>query len=81
MQECLHAPLFMVHDASWHSQTRKGLLVFMISCEMCDQLKPLRVAVAPSVGQRFIDGDKEMVSLSPIIYLVDGITFFDAAQL
>lgn len=53
----------------------------MISREMCDQLKPLRAAVAPSVRQQFIDGDKEMVSLSPIIYLVDGITFFDAAQL
>lgn len=53
----------------------------MISCEMCDQLKPLAAAVAPSVRWGFIDGDKEIVSLSPIIYLVDCITFFDAAQL
>lgn len=43
---------------------------------MCDQLKPLGAAVAPFVLHGFIDGDKEILSLSPIIYLVDCIAFF-----
>lgn len=44
----------------------------MISWEMRDQLRPRR---------GFIDGDKGIVSLAPVIYLVSCFTFLDAAQL
>lgn len=52
----------------------------MISSEEHDQQKPLRVAAA-SVQQGFIGGDKEILLLSSIIYVVDCIKFFDATQL
>lgn len=54
----------------------------MISCEEYDQLEPLHAAVAASsVQQGFIGGDKEILLLSSIIYVVDCITFLDATQL
>lgn len=60
-------------------QHAQSLLVSMISCEEYDQLKLLHAAVtASSVQQGFIGGDKEILLLSSIIYVVDCITFLDA---
>ena len=55
----------------------------MISCEEHDQLKPLHAAAAAASLQQqgFIDGDKEILLLSSIIYVVDCVTFLDATQL
>lgn len=52
----------------------------MISSEEHDQQKPLHAAAA-SVQRGFIAGDKEILLLSSIIYVVDCITFLDATQL
>lgn len=59
----------------------KRLLVSMISCEEYDQLKPHAAVTASSVQLGFIGGDKEILLLSSIIYVVDCITFLDATQL
>lgn len=52
----------------------------MISAEEHDQQKPPRGAAA-FISWGFIGGDKEMLLLSSIIYVVDCNTFLDATRL
>ena len=69
-------------DDSYYSNMLKLLLSRdgMIGSEEHDQANRPHAAAA-SAQRGFIAGDKEILLLSSIIYVVDCITFLDATQL